>query len=114
MKDWKILKILSIAYVIVVLTLFVASMCVLEFVEYGTKQMGFVGCYAYDAMLIGFECSGFLGAQALGFALNFPLYHLYMPFFVLFNPILILALLAMWFFPVMFLVSTIRLRKLNA
>lgn len=113
-KDWKRLRIVSIAYVIVVFSLFIASMFILEFVEDGTKQMDFVGCYAYDAMLVGFDCSGFFGAQALGLALNYPLYHLYMPFFVLFNPILILALLAMWFFPVMLYVSTVKLRKLNA
>ncbi|MEO3737672.1 hypothetical protein [Shewanella baltica] len=113
-RHWKLLRNLSIAYIVVVVALFLASLAVLGLVEYGSKPLDYVGCYAYDAMLVGFECSGFVGAKTLGMALNYPLYHLYMPFFVVFRPVLAFAVLAMWFFPTMLFVSIAKLRGQNA
>ena len=113
-KDWKLLRNLSIAYVVLVVGLIIGNIIIFNLIEYGSKPSEFVGCYAYDAMLVGFKCSGFVGSEALGFALNVPLSHFYMPFFVLFNPLLIFVVLALWFFPVMLLVSFVKLRVQNA
>ncbi|MEP0174942.1 MAG: hypothetical protein ABJH28_00455 [Paraglaciecola sp.] len=114
LRHWKLLRNLSIFYILLVIGLFIANMIIFNVVEYGAKPIDFVGCYAYDAMLVGFKCSGFLGSEIFGFALNLPLYHLYMPLFVLFNPLLIFVVLALWFFPVMLLVSIAKLRRQNA
>ena len=71
-------------------------MLVLGLVEYGGKPSHFVGCYATDALLVGFECMGFDAAEIVAFGLNYPLYHLYMPFFVIWNPILIFVAILMY------------------
>ena len=105
LESWKLIRMLSLGYIALVALLFIASLIVLGFGEYGTKPYDYIGCYAYDAMLVGFECSGFMGADVLSFGLNYPLYYLYMPFFIVFRPVLIFAVLAMWFFPAMFLIS---------
>ena len=104
-EHWKLIKIVSVIYLLVVALLFVIGLGILGLVEYGSKPQNFVGCYGTDAMLFGFECTGFTGSNIVSFALNYPLYHLYIPMFVMFKPILILAVVGMWFFPVMFLVS---------
>lgn len=51
------------------------------FVDYGMPSEGFSGCYAYDAMLIGFECKGFPAASLVSAWLNWPLWLLYGPLF---------------------------------
>ncbi|MCV2403016.1 hypothetical protein OFY17_09020 [Marinomonas sp. C2222] len=111
LKHWKLLRNFSIIYVLLIIILFIANIIIINIVEHGYKPLGFVGCYVYDAMLVGFKCSGFLGSEILAIALNLPLYHFYMPLFVLFDPMLIFVVLALWFFPVMLLVSITKLRK---
>ncbi|TMN88927.1 hypothetical protein CWB72_11905 [Pseudoalteromonas phenolica] len=64
-------------------------------------------------MLFGFECEGFIGAKIISFALNYPLYHLYMPLFVIFKPTLVFAVVGLWFFPVMFLISVKKSREIG-
>lgn len=69
--------------------LFISGLFVLGFGEYGANPNNYVGCYAYDALLVGFNCSGFPASDLVAFALEFPLYYLYMPIFVIWNPALI-------------------------
>ncbi|PML75753.1 hypothetical protein BCT69_24235 [Enterovibrio norvegicus] len=95
-KHWKLIRKLSIAYIAIVAILFLSEIFVFTFVDYGHKPTNFVGCYAYDAMLVGFKCVGLPAAEWFSFALNFPLYHLYMPFFILWRPVLILLAVAMY------------------
>jgi len=58
---------------------------VFALVEYGHKDSDFVGCYAYDAMLIGFECQGFVGKTFIGAWLNWPLWLVFAPMFAIFS-----------------------------
>jgi hypothetical protein len=105
LESWLLIRKLSLGYFAIVALLLVASLLVLWFVEYGAKPSGYVGCYATDALVIGFECTGFKGAQMFEHALNYPLYHLYVPLFIVWRPALIFVAAAMWFFPVMFLIA---------
>ena len=105
-KHWKLMRKLSIAYVAAVAALLLIEIFVFTFVDYGHKPSNFVGCYAYDAMLVGFKCVGIPASEFFSFALNFPLYHVYMPFFVLWNPLLAFAAIAMYSPVVMLLVSS--------
>jgi hypothetical protein len=108
---WKLIRKISAIYILVVAILFTVDIAILNIVDYGGKPANFIGCYAYDAMLVGFDCSGFIGAKQVSLALNFPLFHLYVPFFVLFKPIMIFVVVALWFFPIMFVLSIIVLRR---
>ena len=111
LEHWMLIKNLSEKYIVAVAVLIFLDVAIFTFVDYGYKSADFSGCYAYDAMLVGYECTGFLGAEIVGLALNLPLYHLYMPFFVLFNPLMIFAVIAIWFFPVMFVISSNKLKR---
>ncbi|WP_432455339.1 MULTISPECIES: hypothetical protein [unclassified Agarivorans] len=108
---WKRLQKIAAIYMIIVAGLFALDLAILGFVEYGVKTTEYVGCYAYDAMLIGFECQGFVGFKLFALALNFPWYHLYMPFWVIFKPVALLAVIAMWLLPVIFVISTVQLAR---
>ena len=112
-KHWKLSKTISAIYILLVAILFVIGLTVLGLVDFGPKAQGFVCCYGTDAMLFGFECSGFNGSEIVGFALNYPLYHLYMPMFVMLKPTLIFAVIGMWFFPVLFLISIKKLGEIG-
>ena len=96
---------LSIAYFAIVAILLLFEILVFTFVDYGHKPTSFVGCYAYDALLVGFKCVGMPAAEIFSFALNLPLYYLYMPFFVLWNPLLIFAVVAMYSPIIMLIIS---------
>ncbi|TAP29635.1 hypothetical protein EYR97_21765 [Alteromonas sp. KUL42] len=105
LKHWMLIRKICLAYFTLVLALFALELVVMAVSEYGSKPTDYVGCYAYDALLVGFKCSGFQASELVSFALNYPLYHLYMPFFVFWNPLLILVLLAMYSPLVMLLIS---------
>jgi hypothetical protein len=59
----------------------VAGITVSSFVDYGRKSTDYVGCFAYDAMLVGFECQGFIASSFVSAWLNWPLWLLYSPIF---------------------------------
>ena len=105
MKHWMLLRKLCLLYIAFILALVACELLVFGFVEYGSKPTDFVGCYGYDALLVGFECSGLPASELIAFALNYPLYHLYMPFFIVWNPALIFAAIAMYSPLVMLIVS---------
>ncbi|WP_166426084.1 hypothetical protein [Paraglaciecola sp. 20A4] len=111
LEHWKLIRKLSVIYIAVIAVFIIFDIAVLSIVDYGNKPADFVGCYAYDAMVVGFECTGFIGSKPVSLALNLPLFHLYMPFFIIYNPIFILVVIAMWFFPVMFVLSISKLKR---
>lgn len=57
----------------------VADIVVLSTVEYGRKGAEYVGCFAYDALLLGFACQGFGGSDLVAAWLNWPLWLFYLP-----------------------------------
>lgn len=57
----------------------IAEIVVLGTVEYGRKGAEFAGCFAYDAMLLGFVCQGFPGSALVEACLNWPLWLFYLP-----------------------------------
>ncbi|MBJ2136136.1 hypothetical protein JEU11_06705 [Paraglaciecola chathamensis] len=95
-KHWMLIKRLCTLYIGIVVILLLSSIMVFLFGDYGVKPPDSVGCYAYDALLIGFGCSGFNGAEAVAFGLNYPLYHLYMPIFIIWRPVNAFFTLAMY------------------
>ena len=60
--NWQILKNVLVLFLGILLLAVVAAFLVFATVEYGHRGAEFVGCYVYDAMLIGFECQGFSGS----------------------------------------------------
>ena len=104
-KYWLLIRKLCLCYFAFVAFLIACDVLVSILVEYGGKPSHFVGCYATDALLVGFECQGFGGAEIVALGLNYPLYHLYMPFFVLWNPKAIFLAIAMYAPVIFFVVS---------
>ena len=89
----------------------VANILVFALIEYGRKGTEFVGCYAYDAMLIGFECQGFIGSPIVTAWLNWPLWLLFAPMFALFSLRAFVVAVLVWAPVVGFIVSIIKLRR---
>lgn len=54
-KHWMLVRQLCWSYIAVVAILFVSDLLVLVFDEYGVKPTDYVGCYAYDALLVGYN-----------------------------------------------------------
>jgi hypothetical protein len=82
--------------------------------EYGLQGEDYSGCYVYDAMLVGFECTGFPGASVVSLLANLPLLMLFSPLFMMFNLKSALVAVSLWAFPIMFVVSSNKVKKLNA
>jgi hypothetical protein len=65
-KLMKRLRVFSICYIVVLLCCVIASL-----------SLGWFplerGCYLKDALVIGAECRGFVGAEIISFVLNMPL-----------------------------------------
>lgn len=76
--------------------------------EYG-KRMG-TGCNFYDALFIGVECRGFYGAKAVELLLNWPLYLVYAPMFLLSSLWGFVPTVILWFPGLFLLVSYLRRR----
>lgn len=110
----KFFKSLAAIYVVTVVCAFISDILIFNLIDYGRKPADYIGCYAYDALLFGFSCSGFWGANILSFFLNIPLVYLYTPFLLAINPALIVIVLPAWFFPIMLLVSFIKSKRKNA
>ena len=61
---------------------------------YGIRQG--VGCNLYDAMVIGVECCGFVGARALELFLNWPLLLVYSPIFAFVSLLSLVVAILLW------------------
>ena len=76
---------------------------------YGIREG--VGCNLYDAMVIGVECRGFVGARALELFLNWPLLLLYSPIFAFVSLLSFVVAILLWT-PVIYLaLGSVRKRR---
>ena len=105
LKHWMLIRKFCLGYSTLVGVLLACQLVVMTVSEFGSKPIDYVGCYVHDAMLVGIKCSGFQASELVAIALNYPLYHLYMPFFVIWNPVLIFAVIAMYSPLIMLLIS---------
>ncbi|WP_039849992.1 hypothetical protein [Grimontia indica] len=112
---WTIVRNISTYFLAALLLAILADLVVFGLAEHGRKGTDFVGCYAYDAMLIGFDCQGFAGSSIVTAWLNWPLWLLLAPMFALLNFKTLLLAVVVWTPVVAFIVSSIKLRsKLDA
>ncbi len=111
---WTLVKrIAAIALIILGLAV-VAGITVSSFVEYGRKGTDYVGCFAYDAMLMGFECQGFLASNFVSAWLNWPLWLLYAPIFA-FSSIKAASITVLVWFPlILYVVAARKVARGNA
>ncbi len=82
---WLIVKRASEALLFGLVFAIAGDVIIFIFVDYGMPSEDFSGCYAYDAMLIGFECKGFPAASLVSAWLNWPLWLLYGSLFAVFS-----------------------------
>lgn len=109
--NWQILKKISVIFLAALILAVFANIIIFVVVEYGRKSTEFVGCYAYDAMLVGFECQGFIGSSIVTAWLNWPLWLLFAPLFALFSLRAFLMAILVWAPVVGFIISTVKLRR---
>jgi hypothetical protein len=76
--------------------------------QYGT-HVG-IGCNFYDALLVGIECRGFIGARAAELFLNSPLLLLYMLMLSFSSFWFVLPTFLLWFPPIFLLGSYLKRR----
>ena len=114
MNHWKIIKNLSVIYLIIVALALLSEILVSIFVEHGHKPSDFIGCYSYDAMLFGYKCVGFNGAKFIELFINLPLNMLYSIIFAFFSLKGIIMAVLMWALPILFVVSEIKLKNANS
>jgi hypothetical protein len=109
--NWRIIKKLSAFFLAFLLFAMVADFMIITLVEYGSKGNDFVGCYAYDAMLVGFECQGFIGSPVVAAWLNWPLWLVLAPMFAFFNVKTFIVAVFVWLPLITYVVSIIKLRR---
>ena len=97
--NWQLCKKISLILIAVLAVAVVADILIFLTVEYGSGSKGsnFVGCYAYDAMLIGFECKGFWGNNVVIAWLNWPLWLIYAPISAVFSIRALIIAVLVWF-----------------
>ena len=108
---WLILKKVSVFLLAFLLLAVLADVLVFVTVEYGRKGAGFVGCYAYDAMLVGFECQGFYGSSIISAWLNWPLTMVFAPIFAIFSLRALGIAILVWLPFISYIFSAHRLRS---
>lgn len=86
----------------------VADIVIVSIVEYGQKPSSFTGCYAYDAMLPGFDCQGFPGEALISLWLNWPLFLIWGPLFAFESLRAFLLVLLSWAPVILFVVANIK------
>ena len=114
MNHWTIIQKISLLYLFIIAIAFLCDVLIFSFVEYGHKPEGYIGCYAYDAMLVGYKCIGFQGAEIIQFYINLPLNMIYSLFFFFSSPEALILTISTWALPILFFVSTIKLKNKNA
>ena len=114
MNHWKIIQKISLTYLVVLAVALLCEIFISSSVEHGHKPESYIGCYPYDAMLIGYKCIGFTGSEAIEFLVNLPLNMIYTLFFFFASPKALLMAISTWLLPVLFVISTIKLKKKNA
>lgn len=91
----------------------IAETVVLGTVEYGRRGAEFVGCFAYDAMLLGFVCQGFPGSGLVGAWRNWPLWLFYLPG-IAFLSVKLAGLAALAWLPIILYVVSARVLARNS
>ncbi len=114
MNLWKLTKSVSSIYLVVLTLAIIVDIAVVSLVKFGHPQDGFAGCYAYDAMLVDFNCVGFSGAEIDELFTNLLLYMLFSPLFMIFSLKSAFIAVFLWAFPVMFVISIGKLKNQNA
>lgn len=69
-----------------------------------------MGCNFYDALIVGIECRGFIGARAVELFLNWPFLLLYVLMFSFSSFWMIIPAILLWFPPILLLGSHLRRR----
>ena len=92
----------------------IADIVVFTVVDYGRPSEDFCGCFAYDAMLVGLDCSGFPAAAAVSAWLNWPLWLLYGPLFAVFSIKAAAVALLAWAPLVVYVVARLKVARANA
>ncbi|WP_045857988.1 hypothetical protein [Teredinibacter purpureus] len=108
---WKILNKVSAIFLLILLLAVIADLFVFATVEYGRKGIEFVGCYAYDAMLIGFECQGFSGSSIVASWLNWPLWLVFAPMFAIFSIKAFVVAILVWLPLVAYIISVFKINR---
>lgn len=109
--NWQLVKKITAMFLVALVLAVVADTLVFTLIEYGRKGTEFVGCYAYDAMLIGFECQGFIGSPIVAAWLNWPLWLFFAPIFALFSVRAFAVAVLIWAPVFGFIISIIKLRR---
>ena len=109
--NWNLVKKLCLVPLALLALAVGTDILIFTLVEYGRKEASFVGCYGYDAMLVGFECKGFRGGSLVSAWLNWPLWLLYGPMFMFFSIRSFVVAVLAWSPLAFFVLSTIRLSK---
>lgn len=109
--NWQLIKSITTPFMALLALAIAAEVLVSLFVEYGAKNPEFVGCYAYDAMVVGFQCQGFIASNIVALWLNWPLWLIYGPIFALFSPLTLAVAILVWLPVVAYVVSLIKLRR---
>ena len=111
--NWQLCKKISLVLVAALALAVVADILIFLTVEYGSKGSNFVGCYAYDAMLVGFECQGFSGSNIVAAWLNWPLWLVYAPISAIFSIRALIIAVLVWFPILLFAFSDKKLGEQN-
>ena len=83
--NWRVHNKISVFFLAASLLAMVADSVFFALVEYGSKGTSFVDCYAYYAMLVGFEYQGFLGRSVVTAWLNWSVWLVFSPLFAVFS-----------------------------
>jgi hypothetical protein len=113
MNHWKIIQKISLIYLVLLAVAILCAIYISTTVEHGHKPESYIGCYAYDAMLIGYKCVGFSGSEIIEFLVNLPLNMIYALFFFFASSKALIMAIFTWLLPVLFVISTIKLKNKN-
>jgi hypothetical protein len=111
--NWHTLKNISVFFLIFLLLSLITNVAIVSFVEYGTKDASFIGCFAYDALLYGIKCQGFFGQSIITTWLNWPLWLVYAPIFSLFSFKALIMALIVWLPLITYFLSVFMLQRLK-
>jgi len=114
--NWQLIKRISIVFIIIFLLAAAADFLLLAVTEHGRKGAGYIGCFTYDAMLVGIKCQGFIGNELVAAWLNWPFWVFYATMYSMyltgFNIFIACAVVALAWSPlVIYVLSTIMLRR---
>jgi len=111
--NWKIIKKLSGFFLFALLLAIVADFFIFTLTEYGRKGSDFIGCYAYDAMLFGFGCQGFIGDFIVSVWLNWPLWLVYSGMFAVSSLKAFAIAVMLWLPLAIYVFSVVKTRRLG-